>query len=528
MIYMKIHLTIFGIIATSFFTQSNLLAETTDLKIKLDEIRELLKPVDSDSPETKQIKDAVRSYPDQWQTMIDQGNFSRFSEYSMQGMSSSFSKIPGLPEKIQELSRGVVAEAEKRNAAKITEAKALISQAGETLKDAKKAEELDGVMLALSKSQLDEYGNNPDLRAISRELQATKQIVGNWQEYLIAEETGNFQNRRSNLEQISSQLASTPILPRSIVLRLLNKPAPKSPEITVIEPKPQRVSLDGIRQKLTESGDIVAAAAEIKAIPKESIAYSDDSSFAQFVMSIEVLHRLEPTMSESEVFANIRNIGINHIPRQFTFNKAIDQIALNAIAKSYGMETQSAKTTTARKVLESIAMDAAAGKDWKKLRRAIESLDSYSAGSVGSDNHKRVNDLKILSLIELGEAAEKREDIDAAANAYIEASLIDGQYLQRGAAYLKIADLKQKSPERVGDMLAKAEKIRREAEVARRAAEVELQDRMMSRRHQMPVERLSREDLAALRPVIQEVVAEFLKEKRLEQQVIPEVIPPEK
>jgi len=43
-----------------------------------------------------------------------------------------------------------------------------------------------------------------------------------WQDYLIAEETGNLQASRTKLDYISSQLASTPILPRSMVLRLLN------------------------------------------------------------------------------------------------------------------------------------------------------------------------------------------------------------------------------------------------------------------------------------------------------------------
>jgi hypothetical protein len=137
--------------------------------------------------------------------------------------------------------------------------------------------------------------------------------------------------------------------------------------------------------------------------------------------------------------------------------------------------------------------------------------------------------LKILSLLELGEAAEAREDLEAATNAYIEASLIDGQYLQRETAYMKIADLKKKSPERVGDMIAKAATIRAEAEATRISAQADLQGRMMMmRQHQIPNTQMSRESLAALRPVIQEVVAEFLKEKRLEQQVVPEENTPKK
>ncbi len=402
-------------------------------------------------------------------------------------------------------------EGSRRDTAKIAEAEALISQVGETLKNAKKAEELDALMLALSKSKISEYNNNPKLQAISRQLQSTLQIVGNWQEYLIAEETGNSQTRRSHLQQISSQLATTPILPRSIVLRLLNLPVSDKPQPAAQQTVVARVSLDGYQSKLTESGDSAAILAELKAIPEEALRNSDNSSFLRIVQMLEDLRMLEPAMSEAEVFANIRSLQ-NNTQNRFTFNRAIDQIALNALARSYGIETPSAKTTSASKVLEAIA---ATNKDWQKLRMAINSLDALGSNAYGTDRHKRINDLKILSLLELGAAAEKRNDLEGATSAYIEASSLDGQYLQRAVAYGKIANLKQQAPEKVTALMAKAEEARERAAIVRQTTERDMQERMMMNRG-MPTDRLRREDLTAMKPMVQEVVAEFLKEKRLE------------
>jgi hypothetical protein len=45
--------------------------------------------------------------------------------------------------------------------------------------------------------------------------------------------------------------------------------------------------------------------------------------------------------------------------------------------------------------------------------------------------------LKIISLLELGKAAEQCDDFEGAATAYLEASSIDGLYLQREVAYAK-------------------------------------------------------------------------------------------
>ncbi len=511
---MKCHSYVIGLIAAGLFAGSSLRIQAVDFKTTLDEIRELLKPMDSDTPETKQLKSSLQQVPDQWQQMMDQGQSTRNSEYGMQGMASSWAKIPGLSEKIQQLSKSMAEEAGRREAAKIAEAKAIISQVAETLKNAKKAEELDDLMLKLSKNQLPEYGSNPELKTASRDLQGAMQIVDNWQEYLIAEETGNYQSRRNQLEQIFSQLARTPILPRSIILRLLNQPAPKAPETVVTKSAPKRVLYEDIKKKLTESGDIATALAEILAIPEEPSGNSEESAFVRAVKMIDELRTLEPSMSESEVFANIRILE-NKLPQdRLVFNRAIDQIALNAIARNHGIGILSAKTTSVRNALESIATDAAANKNWSKLRKAINSLDSLGTGNYANDSHKRTNDLKILSLLELGETAEKRNDLEAAVNAYIEASLIDGQYLQRAAAFAKIADLKEKFPEQVTDLLTKVAEVRQRAEVARRTAEMELQERMMMNRR-MPNERLQREDLAALRPMIQEVVAEFLKGQRM-------------
>jgi len=500
-----------GLGVAVFVAGSSIHAKAQDLKATLDEIRQLLKPADSDSPETKQLKESLQRVPDQWKLFIDQGQFNRISEYGIQSMSGSWAKIPGLSEKIQELGRSLAEEAARSDAAKIAEADALIAKVAETLKNAKKAEELDGLLLSISKNQIAEYGNNPRLQSASRELQAAMQIVDNWQEYLIAEETGNHQSRRNQLEQISSQLARTPIIPRSLVLRLLNQPGHPTSESVLRGAAEKPISYDAIRSRLTESGDTAAALAEIKATVGKPSGNSEDSTFEGYVKMIEDLRMMEPSMSESEVFANIRNIQNSLPQRRLVFNRAIEQIALNAIARNYRMEKPSSAATSSRNVLEGIATAAVAKKDWGTLRKAINSLDALAIGSSNPDSQKRSNDLKILSHLEVAEAAAERRDIETAAIAYLEASLIDGQYLQRKTAYAKIGDLKQRFPEQV----AKATEMHQQAEAARNRADLETRVRMMRRPE--PMQDRQREDLAALRPMVQEIVAEFLKGRRLEE-----------
>jgi hypothetical protein len=518
---MKTHQLALGFFAASWFACTGLHAQEPDLKVQLDQIRELLTPADADSSETKELKGNLQRYPDQWQRMVDQEQLTGLSEYGAASAGAMWAKIPGLTEIVHEFIRSAAEEAARRDAEKITEAEALMSRVAETLKNARKAEELDPLMLELSKSKVSEYSNQPKLQATARSLQGALQIVTNWQEYLIAEETGNAQSRRSLLERISSQLAATPILPRSIVLRLLNPQTPETPQIAARETGMTRASFNEIQNKFIESGDSAGTLEKLADLPDELLRHAEISSFMRSLRMIEELRILEPSMSEAEVLANIRNLQNSSSENRFRLNRAIDQIALNAIARSHGIETPSANTTSARKVLESIASTAVAERNWRKLRKAIHSLDSLGSGAYSTDSHKRTQDLKILSLLELGETAEERDDLEAATTAYIEASMLDGQYLQRETAYTKIADLKQQFPEKVADLVAKAGEIRERAEIARETAEMESRDRMMMNRG-MPPQAVRREDLTLLRPLIQEVVAEFLKGKRIEAQKAPE------
>ena len=509
---MKIPSLIACVLTSTFIASANLHGQAAIWSAQLDEIRALLKPNDADSADTKNMKASLSRYPVAWQRLLDTNQGPLISsEYSSRDMDRvDLSAIPGLATKIAAFARSIAEENERRENALIAESEALIIRIGETLKTAQKAEDLDPLMLTLSQTNITEYDNNRKLVTISRQLQTARQITGHWQDYLIAKETGNFKESRNHLEQLSSELAITPIIPRSMVLRLLNFQAPKSPDAHVGAVGLPQITLDEIQAKLAESGDTATALAELKATAGSN---SNDSTLLRYVQSIEELRKLEPSMAESEVFANIRTIQSSQ--GRNTIHRAIEQIALNAIARSYAIATPDAKITSARKVLETMAITARDAQDWPKLRKTINSLDNLNSGSYNSDSQKRTYDLKIISLLELGMAAEQRDDLEAAAAAYLEASSIDGQYLQREVAYNKLADLKETSPEMVARFLTKAEENRQRAEAARYAAELESRNQMMMNRG-MPGERMRREDLTLLRPLIQEVVAEFLKEKRLE------------
>ncbi len=501
-------------LAAIMLSSAVLQGEPADLSAQLDQIRALLKPNESDSAEAKKVKAMMEQYPANWQSLVDRDQLLRIAEYGTRITGLDLSSVPDLATKIEAFNKSAKEESERREQAKLTAAEALLAQVGDQLKNARKAEDLDALMLTLTTNKFSDYENSPKLSAISRQLQGALQIVANWQEYLIAEETGNAQQSRSSLQQVSSQLASTPVLPRSIVLRLLNPTAPivgtKGAETTQA-----RITVEAVMARLAESGDSAAAAEDLKSVPKTSLSGSDESNFPKYLQTVEDLRKLEPAMSESEAFTNIR-MTVQQSQGRFFLTRAIDQIAINAITRSYGIDNLSAKNTSARKVLEGIAAEARQQQDWPKLRKAMISMENLNGATCGQEALKRTSDFKIISLLELGKVAEQRDDFEGAATAYLEASSIDGLYLQREVAYAKLADLKKKFPDQVAPVIVKAEESRQRAEAARYAADMEVRERLM-RSREMPDDRpRSREEMSKLRMMVQDVVAEFLKEKRLE------------
>lgn len=105
--------------------------------------------------------------------------------------------------------------------------------------------------------------------------------------------------------------------------------------------------------RLANSGDCATAAEELKSVPKTSLNGSQESSFPRYLETVEDLRKLEPAVSESEAFANII-ITVQQSQGRFFLTRATDQIALNAIARSFGIAILSAKTTSARKVFKPV------------------------------------------------------------------------------------------------------------------------------------------------------------------------------
>ena len=510
----------FRILAAALLASATLHAETSpQLRKQVEEIRQLLKPVDADTPVIKTTKSGMRTFADTLQAMVEQGQLSNFSRYSAEGLGGGFASIPGLAEKMEELQRSAEQEVLRRSQVELDEGKALITEVGGLLQTARQPEELDGLLVKLSQHKSSDYHENPQLATINRQIQAASQIVGNWQEYLIAKEIGNPQAQLSKLEQISSALSSSPIIPRSQVLRLLSPSAPQTnSDGSKLAAKTVGITIDSITAALTESGDAAAALKELKELPTKHLNGSHDMSVLGVVQSIETLRMLEPSMTDAEVIANVRTLNQNQQTR-LIYHRALDQIVLNSVARKLAIEAPSSKMTTPRKVVEMLAESAAKSQDWPQLRKAIGTLESLTYGSTGPDYTKRANDLRLLSLLELAKAAEERHDVEAAVTAYVEASKLDGSYLPREVAYGKLADLKQKSPDKLEPILAKAEERRQRAETARYTVDLEAAERTMNRNMMgagFPDRSGARLDMAAMKPLVQEVVAEFLKEKRLE------------
>ena len=515
--FMKPSFTSFPILAATLFASATLHAGISpEFRKQVEEIRQLLKPAETDTPEAKKSKSGMRNLTIGLQAMVDQGELSHFSRYTAENLGEGFASIPGLAEKLEELRLSAQQEVLRRNQSELEAGEALIKEVGELLLSAKKPEELDGLLLKLSNQKPSDYQGNPKLAMINRQIQTASQIVGNWQEYLIAKESGNRQTQMSHLQQVSSALSSNPIIPRSLVLRLLS---PSAPQTTTDGSEPAAdavaITIDSITTALTESGDAATAVKELKELPVKHLKGSHDMSVLGVAQSIETLRMLEPSMTDAEVIANTRTLYQNQQNR-LIYNRALDQIVLNSIARKFAIEAPSAKMTTPRKVVEALAESAAKSQDWPQLRKAISTMESLAYGLSSPEPYKRGFDLRILSLFELAKAAEDRNDVEAAATAYVEASNLDGFYLPKDVAYGKLADLKQKSPDKLEPILAKAEERRQRTEAARHAAELEARDRRMNQSMMGGRPDIAAMNIAAMKPLVQEVVAEFLKEKRLE------------
>ncbi|MFA9263086.1 MAG: hypothetical protein ACEQSB_07150, partial [Undibacterium sp.] len=377
--------------------------------------------------------------------------------------------------------------------------------------NAKKAEDLDELMKSISNIKVSEYNNSPSLAALSSKLQGALRIVAEWQEYLIAEEVGDAQQSRSSMQQISSQLSSTPIFPRSIALRILN-PMQATAAASGATGTESRIAVEDIMNQLIETGDSAAALEQFKSVPKASLSDSNESSIPGMLASIETIRKLEPSMAESEALANLRTIYQNtQSSNRIVFSRALDQVALNAVARSYELGNLSVKATSTHQVLDKLAKDAIRVENWAKLRRVINSMVSLQFGN-SNDYQKREKDLSNCSSLISAQVALERNDLEGAVTAYSKASNYDGLYITREIAFIKLADLKQKFPDKIEPILAKAEESRQRADALQTAAMMTARDG----RNGMSGMPMGEEDMKRLRPMIEEIVAGFLKEKRLE------------
>ncbi len=490
----------------------NALAQPADLVKQLDEIAILLKPSAADTEAAKNVKAALAPYPNTFRSLIAKDQLGSVADYGNRDGFGDLTAVPQLSERLAEFLRAVKVEVAGREQAKVSEGEALMTRVGTQLVNAKKAEDLDELMQALSNTKVSEYENSPTLATLSRKLQGALRIVACWQEYLIAKEVGDVEQSRSSMQQISSQLSSTPIFPRSIALRLLN---PTLATTEASEPKGTnpRIAAEDIINQLIETGDSELALEQFKSVPKASLNGTYEASMPQQLLSVETVRKLEPSMAESEALANVRMLYQNNLSiNRMAFTRAVDQIALNAVSRSYGLGKLSAKTTSTSQVLDKFAKEARLAEDWVKLRRVITSLDSLNYGS-SIDNQKRNYDLTNISYLISAQVAMEHNDLEGAITAYTSATSYDGLYIPRETAYIKLADLKQKFPDKIAPILAKAEESRQRADAFRTAAMFSTRDA----RNGMSGPRMSEDEMKRFRPMIEEIIAGFLKEKRIEE-----------
>jgi len=137
----------------------------------------------------------------------------------------------------------------------IADAKALLARAGQAITQAKKPEDLDNLIEAMGKHTNNRYGGNSALQSnpeLLQQFSSAYEFVKQWQNYLAHLATGQTEQARGDLQNLSNNNGGDGLLPRSKLLelespdRLLAQSGKPSPTVSTPAAQAQAI-LDGMK-----------------------------------------------------------------------------------------------------------------------------------------------------------------------------------------------------------------------------------------------------------------------------------------
>ena len=124
----------------------------------------------------------------------------------------------------QDLIAELKLERKTRADAAVAELQTLLKRVSDTITSAKKADELDGLLVDLQKYQNNRnggYGYTPETQALYQQVSSAFEFTKAWQNYLYHQSTGETQLAENDLQNLSQNNYGVGIIPRSRILERL-------------------------------------------------------------------------------------------------------------------------------------------------------------------------------------------------------------------------------------------------------------------------------------------------------------------
>ncbi len=230
---------------------------------------------------------ALKQYIRQVQAGLAQEN-SRQLEQALDN-NGNYDPTPKVLGFVTALKKDIKDDLKQRTQAVIAEVEGILATARETLVRAEEPEELDKLLVTLSRNRFINQGDNQGydsndvtLRGLLSELSNARQFVKYWQDYLQASNSGDVGQASQALRNLSSQ--ETTLIPRSQVIARLDFE------------KNNGDALSNISQEIKTLDDMKPAIQKLSKMQKAS--QSSDSDSTSVRATVQTLASLERTYRE--------------------------------------------------------------------------------------------------------------------------------------------------------------------------------------------------------------------------------------
>jgi hypothetical protein len=241
---------------------------------------------------------------------------------------------------------------------------ALLNEAGKTIENAQKPEDLDDVIKSLLQIKVSRYTPYDEgTQSLQQQIQTARQIAAEWQVYLNEKQFRRSEPATKSLDRISHYLTTYPLVARSKVLRMIK-------EETGIAPRPQSggnaanaeddpSSLGFIQRRFVEDGDIDGALKALEGIP-QSNRISEGDKLRDALISFKRFQASAGALSPEEAIKYLAALPSNSLLLPLC-QKEVNRIISNSLKVPAPPEPISTD-----RYIRFLAEDATARENWEQ------------------------------------------------------------------------------------------------------------------------------------------------------------------